>query len=915
MNSISMSSIVKYAVLILVFLASSPVAHTQVIIDESQAREELAAKGVDEAELRAELLKKGIDIDNIDATDPASLQRTQKIIEETIAEIQARQEGVTADTIDQDDKANVILSNEEEIKEAIEDGATLEEAVNEELQEEAAEILPTAQVYGQHLFRNRSIKFYRKSEDAKPPSTYILGPGDEISVAIWGQAELNFSQEITRDGYIKPDRVARIYLSGLTIAEAKKIIKRKLANFYPFTDNTFDVNVVTARTINVNITGEVFNVGSYSVSALNTAFNALVAAGGPTDIGSVRNIKVASTSAGTRTLDLYKFMSEPLLGQDFYLFENDYIIVPVAEKVVEIRGAVKRPFRYELLKGESLNELIDFAGGLRADALKRSIKITRIENDLETILNVNLNELQRSNRNFELQNGDVVEVVVVPKAYENVVSINGSVELPGEYAFKKDMKISDLLEAAKVEDDAILTTAYLMRLNDDRTTVRYTVVDISQIQANKRSAENLLLERGDVVTVRSKSSFVEQKQITVEGAVRIAGTYPFSGAGLKVSDAIFLSGGLSDRATDFAFILRDDDGVEGNEYITVDLDKVLAGDSEANIDLLEGDRLVVYDKNQFLDESFISVSGAVRGPRDIRYDNTLDIKKALLLAGGLTFDASLEQIDIYRLDFSGDKKTRTLAAKISLDSEYNVVGSSADVDLQPFDQIIVRKAPEFELQRNITVRGEVRYPGQYALLADNSTISDAIRLSGGFTDEAFLGGATLFRPQDDVGFVIIDLEKAMSKKGKTFDAILQAGDEIVIPKKNNLVTVSGAVLAYEALTDAVASSGKYSFVHEPGKNAKYYVDKYAGGVSESGKASRITVRHPNGELRKTTKFMFFNNYPEVVPGSYIYVGYKDVKDPLAEGENEGIDWGEVLSDSVAQATTILTLVILINNLD
>lgn len=918
---------IRYIIAFVAFLLTNSPIYGQ-IPTQAQAQKELQKRGINELEFRNELLKRGVDIDNVDPTDPIELARVEKIVREVMAEMEAKSKtsevstllpsGTTTTpetTLSTPAAGTTVLNLEENIKDAVNDGATLEEAISEELQQKEKEKLPDAQVFGHHIFRNSSVKFYRKSEDAKPPNNYIIGPGDQLSIAIWGESELNFSQVVSSDGFIKPVGVPRIYVTGLTIAEAKQTMKRKLSRFYRFNDNTYEVNVTTARVINVNITGEVFNVGSYSLSALNTAFNALVAAGGPSDIGSVRNIVIARAGGATRKLDMYKFLSNPLSNEEYYLNENDYILVPVAEKVVDVRGAINRPFKYELLEKENLKDLIFYAGGLKANAMKRSIQITRIENDDRKIINVNLNELEAQNRDFPLKKGDLINIVAIPTEPQNVVQIDGTVDLPGEYAFVEGMRISDLLEVGQLEDGSILSTSYLMRLNPDQTTVRYEVVDISEVLKNKNSKENILLQRGDKLTIRAKSSFVDRKTIEVSGAVRIEGTYPYNGGELRVSDALFLSGGLAEDATDFAFIFRNQIGQSSPEYINVDLARALSGEVAANVVMKPGDKLVVYDKNQYTQQSYVSISGAVKQVKEITYDTSLTIKKALLLAGGLAFDASMQQIDVFRLDFAGDKKTRTLVANVSVDKNLDVL-NGGDFKLAPFDQVIVRKAPEFELQRNIRVEGEVRFPGQYALLSDNTKLSEIIKLAGGGTEEAFFGGATLKRSKDGVGFVIIDLPTALKKPKSEFNAILQEGDVLTIPKKNDLVTVIGAVAAEDAFTSEIASAGKYSFVYEKGKNAKYYVDKYAGGVSKDGKASRITVSYPNGELRKTTRFLFINNYPKVIPGSVISVGYKDVKAPEGEkGQKEDIDWGKVLSDSVAQATTILTLVILINNLN
>lgn len=878
------------------------------IPSEDDARKELERRGIDEQELRERLLNRGVDIDNIDANNPSELLRTQKIVDEVIAEIESEKQAELSRTTD-----TLIVENEQ--KDELKESNTEKPEIKEDNNTEVKEPLPEAQNYGQHLFRNNSVKYYEQAEYAKPPSNYILGPGDQVSIAIWGGSELNFSQTISSDGFIKLDKIPRIYISGLSIKEARAAIKRKLSRNYVFTDNTFEVTVSTSRTINVNITGEVFNVGTYSISALNNTFNALVAAGGPSDIGSVRNIHIARAGEPTRTLDIYKFLQDPLKGDNLYLNENDFIIVPVAEKVVEIKGAVNRPYKYELLKNENLDELINYAGGLKATALKRNIKITRIENDELVILNVNFQELERNREKFSLSNGDIVEVQNIIDEYNNTVSIDGAVELPGEYAFKKNQKISDLLYLSKPDESAILNNAYLIRLNDDQKTVRYHIIDISDVLSNPRSEENIELKRGDKLLIRSKKMFSDTKEIEVSGAVRMPGKYSYNNDELKVSDAIFLSGGLTNMATDFAFIYREKEGESGSEYININLDKVAKSDEKHDIVLKPGDKVIVYDRTTFEDNSFISVSGSVKEPKEIPYDSSLTVRKALLLAGGLTFDASYEQIDVFRLDFSDNKKTKTYVANLKVDKDYNVLGGYGDFKLSAFDQIYVRTAPEFELQRTVKLKGEIKYPGTYALVSDNTKLSEIIILAGGLSNEAFLGGTTLFRNLDSIGYVIVDVEKALKNPNSAFNAILQEGDEIFIPKKNELVTVTGAVLAKEMFTEKVASTGKYSFVFEKGKNAKYYVDKYAGGVAKNGSSAKISVTYPNGEVKRTTKFLFFNNYPKVEPGSIINVGLKEKKNKENGQEKEDIDWGKVLSDSVAQATTILTLVILINNLD
>jgi protein involved in polysaccharide export with SLBB domain len=241
--------------------------------------------------------------------------------------------------------------------------------------------------------------------------------------------------------------------------------------------------------------------------------------------------------------------------------------------------------------------------------------------------------------------------------------------------------------------------------------------------------------------ISSKSTYADAYEVNVEGAVRNPAKFALGAEkNMKVSDAIFFSGGLRDDAIeDFAYIFRNKgDAAKTVEYIPVNLKEALNNpSSSSNISLEPKDRLVVYSKNNYTDESFIRIAGAVRSPGEFLYNPTLKLKDVLLLAGGFRREASLDRIDVYRLYFEENKATRVLAANLRVDENYNIKSGNTNFELEPFDQIFVRTAPEFELQRNVFVSGEVKYPGTYALMSDNTKLATVIRESGGTTDEAF----------------------------------------------------------------------------------------------------------------------------------------------------------------------------------
>ena len=904
---------------------------------EAAAKAELEKRGLDEGRVREELLKRGVDVDNIDPTNKQQVLQYEKVIREVITQLEQEKKAKTNPAANvkkqseqpkskedpkviTSDSTQVVARQSKEIQKAVKDGATIEEAISEKIQENVQSKLPPANTYGQHIFRDKSIKLFRAAEDAKPPKTYILGPGDRITISIWGPTQENFSLEIEKDGYIQPTNLPRYYLAGLTIEAAENLMSQRLRNYYYFQKENFELTVTTARTINVNILGEVFNNGSYNISAINTAFNALIASGGPTNIGSVRNIKLLSAGKKPRTLDVYKYLQNPIVTQEFYLSENDYIHVPVAEKLVTISGAVQRPFTYELLEKEHLKELITYAAGFKVNALKGNIQIKRIENDQEKILDVNYLELEKEGYNFDLKNGDIVTVKEISSSASNFVIATGAVENQGRFAFKEGERISDLIRKAVLLENAITDIVYLKRLDGNLKTINYNFINLTEIIKNPGSESDLYLKKGDEIVIEALSSFADRFKIEIEGAVRNPKEIDLdAGREIKVSDAVFLSGGLKEDAMDFAYIFRKNNkDAKTQEYIYVDLKQAVEQpQSTANITLEPLDRLLVYSRNNYMDESFVKVDGAVRNPGEFLFNESLTLRDVLMLAGGLRREASLDRVDIYRLEFGEEKSTRVLVANLRLDDNLNIKSGTANFNLEPFDQIFVRTAPNFELQRNVYVSGEVRYPGTYALLSDNTKLATIIREAGGLTQESFPEGATLIRNNENVGYIIIDLNAAIKNPKSYNNIILQDGDEIFIPKQNNIVSITGATKAFELYPERILQQNKINVNFVKGKSAKYYIDTYAGGVAKNGSTNKITVTDASGKVLKTKKFLFFNSYPEVGPGSIIQVGFKDTEDKSAgkAKEDGDVKWGEVLASSIAQATAILSIILLIQNVN
>lgn len=895
-----------------------------------QARVELEKRGISEAEMRTKLLEKGIDIDKVDPSNPVELQRVQTAVEEVLKEIEAEKQ-TESENVNNTNTSNVkktegnpqnnnaqsnsgeITETTENIKDAVKEGASLEEALSEELSESKQEQSSPAKIYGQQLFRNQSLKLFRTTNDAKPPDSYILGTGDEVSVSIFGISQADFTFEIPQSGFIKPAGMPRILLKGISYGQAKKLLRNRFGAAYVFQPEQFAVTITTARTITVNIFGEVNTFGSFTISALNTAFNALVAAGGPSNIGSVRNIQVISNGQSKR-LDVYQFMADPSVQFDFSLANNDIINVPVAQRVVKIEGAIRRPFRYELIEGENLNQLIKYAGGLTDNALRNNIQIIRFEDDREVIIDINLNELQKNKQDFNLLAGDVVSIKSIARPYENFVTLEGEVENSGKFQLETGMRITDLLAKGVLREEARIDIAFLKRTDTDQTS-RLIRLNLSEVINNPNSSNNLSLQPKDKLIIYSQSRFIDQPNISVRGAVRqpIDTFNIVPGQTIKVVEAITLAGGITDNATDFAYLIRRDSlNPNLQEYIRIDLAQALNNpNSDSNITLEPYDRLNIPNKSLYTDTYSVNVAGAVRQPGEFKYSSSLTLRDLLTLAGGLKKEASTTRIDIFRVELKENQPTQSVVATVSVDENLELVGTGA-LQLQPFDYVVVREVPDFELQQNITIEGEIRYPGVYALLGDNERLSSVLERAGGFTGEAFPAGVTLFRAEENTGFIVTQVDEIMKNPRSRFNYVLKAGDIITIPKKKDLVTINiGNTEAAELYPDRLIGSGKINIAYEEGKNAKWYINKYAAGIAVTGTSNYISVEHPNGRIEDTKNYLLFKDYPEVRAGSVISVGTKPIKPEDEEKkEREPIDWEKIVSNSIAQVSALLTLLVL-----
>ncbi|MEY3242446.1 MAG: hypothetical protein RIR11_3885, partial [Bacteroidota bacterium] len=349
-----------------------------------------------------------------------------------------------------------------------------------------------------------------------------------------------------------------------------------------------------------------------------------------------RTIKVIRGKQ-TKILDVYAFMNNPSIQFDFFLEDNDMIYVPVSERVVSISGAIRRPFKFELITGENLVQLLQYAGGLNPNAYNEVIQVRRFINDKQVLIDVNLKALISANQDFTLLNGDEVIVRDIPTEIENTANITGAVELPGVYALTETPRVSDLLKKGVLQRGARTDMAFLLRKNPNGTT-RLLQLNLDQILAQPGSTADIVLERQDELTVYTQAQYIDLTTISVIGAVRTPiKEYPFSpDSTITLQRAVLLSGGLRPDANGQGYIIRTDpNNTKKKEYIPVNITEALQRpNSKSNLSLQPFDELDVFSAITYTDASEVNVVGAVRTPGKFQYSPTLNLKDLLLLAGG-----------------------------------------------------------------------------------------------------------------------------------------------------------------------------------------------------------------------------------------------------------------------------------------
>ena len=516
---------------------------------------------------------------------------------------------------------------------------------------------PRSNVYGHNFFRQTDLRIYEGVNEMKAPLNYVLGVGDEVSIAFWGYSEYNGVFTIASDGYIDPKETGRIYLQGLTLEEAKEVIRKKFGSYLDANNSKYAVNLTYSRAIMVNIVGEVFQPGSYQISAVNHAFSALVASGGPSDFGSVRDILIKRDGKTIQELDVYDYLQNPQSGMEFYLQNNDYIFVPSAERTVFVAGEIKRPMGYQLKEEESMDDLLKYSGGLKPTAYTKTIQVKRFENNRQVLIDVAYDSLQRAGGNFKLNDGDSIFVFKIPTGIQTFVTIKGDVVIPGKYDFIAGQTVSDVLTKAEgILPTALLARAYVIRTNFDLSK-EYLAFDLNSVITSPGGTDDIELQNADEILIFSKLDFTDEYYVEIFGSVRKEGSFIY-GNNMTLKDVLVLSGGLKKEAAnnriEISRIINFDESVEQAlptrtiiEIVEIGYDLRIDQGSE-NFVLQPFDQIFIRETPDFQPQMNVVVSGEVLYPGQYSMQTKNDrITDIIHRAGGFTDEAYLPGIKIY----------------------------------------------------------------------------------------------------------------------------------------------------------------------------------------------------------------------------------------------------------------------------
>jgi len=789
---------------------------------------------------------------------------------------------------------------------------------------QASTVQRPAERFGAEVFRNTTDQPGFIPMDLPVGPDYVVGPGDSLAIDLWGGYSQRLVRVVDRTGRVSLPEAGPVLVSGKSLGDVQLSVQRILRS--QFRDVSADVSVSRLRTIRVYIVGEVVEAGAYDISSLSTPLNALVAAGGVTDRGSLRTLKHYRGKQLIQEVDAYDLLLHGVRTGLEQLQSGDTLLVPPVGPLVTVEGMVRRPAVYELRNETSLSEVLELAGGILPTAALRHIEVQRVEaHEKRTMLSLNLTSTTDTSAvnqqldAFKIQGGDQVHLFPIASYNEDAIYLQGHVLRPGRYSYKKGMKLTDLISSyGDLLPEPAPHYGEIVRLNAPDFHPTVDSFDLATALATPASAPTL--QPLDTVRIFSRYDFQAPPDVWVGGEVRSPGKYRTSGQA-HLRDAIYLAGGATPYAAlDSVQLFRtESDGTM--KIFSVNLREALAGNPAHDILLQPRDRVVVNRNPANVEPPTVYIKGEVAKPGRYPLTTNMRVEDLVRVAGGLKRSAYPDTADLTRFAASGPPNSASEHIEVKLSAA--ATDSNADLPMRNGDVLTIGQLPQWsDLGASVTVRGEVQHPASYGI-EPGERLSSVLQRSGGFAAEAYPYGAVLARrevreielkartelvqrikeervhlnslPEGDadqknakltaiaqtqttlqqlettspIGRVVIHVPTDLTKFANSpSDITLRDGDQLIIPKKATYVMVQGQVFNPTAVG------------YVPGRDAKWYLSQ-AGGVTQiADKSAAFVVRADGSVLAAKNNSGFWSGDPlkaVLKPGDSIIVPEKAVK--------------------------------------
>ena len=760
--------------------------------------------GTSQAQIVSNLMKQGVDINQI--------RRIRKKYEN---EIQGKQLGAVADNAVDNTEQMMRQNNGNEKKFSKMDSNDYrndnendgfsekdETSLSEKTSENKEMLFNGNKVFGRDIFNNNSLTF-EPAMNIATPQNYVIGPGDNIKLDIYGASQRSNIYTVSPDGDITVEGYGPIHVSGMSVSRAQAHLRSTLGSRY--SSSSIKIGLGQTRSIIVNIMGEVQAPGTYTLSAFASVFHALYMAGGISELGTLRNIKVFRRGSLVTVVDVYDYILNGKLTGNVRLQDNDVIVVGTYDAMVSIKGKVKRPMYYEMKKTESLASLLNYAGGFGHDAYRKAIRVIRNSDSKRKVFNVGEFDFSA----FKVHDGDDVSVDSIINRYENMVEVKGAVFRPGMYQLGGEITtVKNLLEQCDgVMEDAITTRGVMHRMNPDRT-LSVLPVDIGGILAG--TSADIPLQNEDVLFVPSKTDQQTERTITIHGEVMYPGEYRYA-ENETLEDFVLQAGGLKESAStvkvDVSRRIIDNKAIESNgitaENFSFSLKEGFVIDGEPGFVLKPYDEVYVRKSPGYQTQQNVYIDGEINFPGTYamskRETRLSDIVKA---AGGVN-------------------------------SLAYVKGARLERKISPEERIRMRQ------------------------------VLDVVE------NQAETGDSTDLKKLDfgDIYYVGIQLDKALENPGSDYDLVMREGDKIFVPEYNNTVTISGNVLYPNTVAYKKGKKASY-YINQAGgygnraRKHSTYIVHMNGTVNQVGEGDKptpgcqiIVPTKPKADPTKVTQWL------------------------------------------------------------